>query len=157
MRRERLTVRSLAPSDTDAISTWRYPGRDSTYDVKHLVTAEHGYWAVARGEELVGYCCFGLAARVPGVDEEEGTLDVGYGLRPDLVGQGLGRAFVLAILGFAGTEFAPVRFRLLILHWNRRSQKVATALGFEEERLVTSDEGRFHLLTRPADGRPSGR
>jgi [ribosomal protein S18]-alanine N-acetyltransferase len=150
VRRERLTVRGLVSADAEAISTWRYPGRDSTYDVNHVVAPELGYWAVSRGDELVGYCCFGLAARVPGVDEEEGTLDVGYGLRPDLVGQGLGRAFVRAILAFADREIAPARFRLLILDWNRRSQKVAAALGFREEGSVTSDEGRFLVLTRSA-------
>ena len=36
--------------------------------------------------ELVGYGCFGAPARVPEVDEEAGALDVGYGMRPDLMG-----------------------------------------------------------------------
>ena len=93
-----MEVRPLSAADTKAIATWRYPGRYSTYDERELVTPQRGYWAVVHRDELVGRCCFGPEARVPGIDEEEGTLDVGYGMRPDLVGQGLGHAFVTAIL-----------------------------------------------------------
>lgn len=82
-----MEVRPLANADAEAIATWSYPGRESTYDVGAIVTAEQGIWAVEDSTELVGYCCFGLEARVPGVDAEEGTLDVGYGMRPDLVGK----------------------------------------------------------------------
>ncbi|MGH3035769.1 MAG: GNAT family N-acetyltransferase [Gaiellaceae bacterium] len=145
-----LAVRRLTPADAEAIAGWRYPGRESTYDELEPVTPERGYWAVTRGDELVGKCCFGAAARVPGVEHEEGTLDVGYGLRPDLVGQGLGPAFVQVILDFAAGEFAPRRFRVLVLDWNRRSLKVAAALGFREETIVGSDEGEFVVLVRPA-------
>ena len=73
-------VRRLTEADGRGIATWRYPDRYSTYDVGEVVTAADGYWAVVgEEEELVGYCCFGQEARVPGVDEEHGTLDIGYG------------------------------------------------------------------------------
>jgi hypothetical protein len=108
-----MEVRPLTDADAEATATWSYPGRESTYDVDAIVTAEQGIWAVEDSAELVGYCCFGVEARVPGVDPEQGTLDVGYGMRPDLVGGGSGRAFVGAILAFAAGEFSPQRFRLL--------------------------------------------
>jgi [ribosomal protein S18]-alanine N-acetyltransferase len=101
--------------------------------------------------DLVGYCCFGPPARVPGVDEEEGTLDVGYGIRPDLMGQGLGRSFVGAILDFAIQEFNPQKLRLLVLEWNERSQRTAKALGFSDEGMVQSEEGPFRVMVRPAE------
>ena len=145
-----LAVRRLTRADAEAIATWRYSGRESTYDELGPVTPERGYWAVTRGRELVGKCCFGAPARVPPVEEQEGSVDVGYGLRPDLVGKGLGPAFVGAILEFACAEFAPRRFRVLILDWNRRSQKVAAALGFQEDGVIRSYEGDFVVLTRPA-------
>ena len=144
-----MDIRALTEADAEAIRGWRYPGRYSTYDVGDSISAVRGYWAVAHEAELVGYCCFGPEARVPGVDEEAGTLDVGYGLRPDLVGRGLGRAFVEAILDFAVDQFSPRRLRLLILSWNERSRKVAEALGFEDEGVVPSDEGDFLVMTRP--------
>jgi ribosomal-protein-alanine N-acetyltransferase len=140
-------VRSLTKSDARDIATWGYPNRYSTYDVGEIVTAARGFWTVAQETELVGYCCFGHEARVPGVQEEEGTLDVGYGMRPDLVGQGLGPAFVAVILDFAVTEFSPARVRLLILEWNQRSRKVAEKIGFREEGIARSDEGDFLVMT----------
>ncbi|HEX3326201.1 MAG TPA: GNAT family protein [Actinomycetota bacterium] len=144
-----MEVRPLADADALAISAWQYPGRDSTYDVNEVFTSEQGVWAVDDGSKLVGYCCFGPEARVPGIDEEEGTVDVGYGMAPDLVGRGLGRSFVAAILDFAVAEFSPQRFRLLILSWNQRSLKVAEALGFEQEGVTPSVEGDFVIMVRP--------
>jgi len=141
-----MQVRALTSEDAVAIAGWRYPGRDATYDVREVVSPERGYWAVVDGDDLVGYACFGAEARVPGVEEEAGVLDVGYGLRPDLVGQGLGRRFVGSILDFGAARFEPAHLRLLILDWNERSRKVAEALGFEEQRLVQSREGIFRVL-----------
>lgn len=140
-----MEIQALTKANAEAIATWRYPGRYSTYDVGQTVTPSRGYWAVTHETELVGYCCFGPEARVPEIDEEEGTLDVGYGMRPDLVGQGLGDAFVAEILDFGVREFSPQRLRLLILSWNERSRMVAEALGFEEESMVSSAERDFPM------------
>jgi [ribosomal protein S18]-alanine N-acetyltransferase len=143
-------VRPLTETDADKIAAWRYPGRYATYDVGEVVTPERGFWAIEHEADLVGYCCFGHEARVPGVVEEEGILDVGYGLRPDLMGQGLGREFVRVILDFAIRQFSPRRLRLLILAWNDRSRKVAEALGFEKEGILRSTEGDFYVMIREA-------
>jgi RimJ/RimL family protein N-acetyltransferase len=145
-----MDVRPLTETDARAIAGWRYPGRYATYDVGEVVTPERGFWAVEHEAALVGYCCFGHEARVPGVDEEEAVLDAGYGLRPDLMGRGLGAEFVGAILDFGGRQFSPRRFRLLILDWNERSQKVARALGCQSEGVVHSTEGAFLVMTRDA-------
>jgi ribosomal-protein-alanine N-acetyltransferase len=147
-----MKIRSLNRADTRAIARWRYPGRYSIYDVGKIVSPER-VWAVARGAELIGYCSVGPSARVPEVGAEAGTLDIGYGMRPGLVGQGLGREFVGAILDFAIESFSPQRLRLLILSWNERSRKVAEALGFEHEATVASNEGDFLVLTQQAAGR----
>jgi ribosomal-protein-alanine N-acetyltransferase len=85
------------------------------------------------------------------VVEEPGILDVGYGLRPDLMGQGLGRGFISSILEFAGREFSPQRFRLLILEWNARSRAGARSAGFEEAGTVQSTEGRFVVMIRDGE------
>jgi ribosomal-protein-alanine N-acetyltransferase len=143
-----MKIRTLTETDAQAVAGWRYPGRYRTYDVSEVVTSEAGFWAVEHDGTLVGYCCFGHEARVPGAVEEVGTLDVGYGMRPDLVGQGLGREFVGAILDFAVRGFSAGRLRLLIHDWNDRSRKVAVALGFESEGVLCSTEGDFLVMTR---------
>jgi ribosomal-protein-alanine N-acetyltransferase len=144
-----MRIRPLTKNDAEAIATWRYPGRYSTYEVSEGVTSDRGFWAVVDEEEqLAGYCCFGPEARVPGIGEEDGTLDVGYAMLPSLVGQGLGRAFVGAILDFAIAEFRPQRLRLLVLDWNQRSRKVAEALDFKVEG-TGGPERAFLILVRP--------
>jgi ribosomal-protein-alanine N-acetyltransferase len=47
---------------------------------------------------VAGYACFGREARVPGLAERPKVLDVGVGMRPELTGEGRGRAFSRAVL-----------------------------------------------------------
>ena len=145
-----MEVRALTPEDAAAIASWRYPGRYATYDETEVPSAARGIWAVHDDEELVGSCCFGDAARIPGATEEPGVVDVGWGMRPDLMGQGLGRAFIGAILTFARMEFSPQRFRVLILEWNGRSRAAARSVGFAEDGTIESTEGTFVVMTREA-------
>jgi RimJ/RimL family protein N-acetyltransferase len=143
-----MEIRGLASADAEAIASWRYPGRYSTYDVDDPSVLASDHWVVTEAGELIGYCCFGAAARVPGAEQQPGTLDVGYGVAPDLMGQGLGRRFVDAVLDFAFERYHPARLRLFILDWNERSRKVAEWLGFEVESVLDSDEGRFLMMVR---------
>jgi RimJ/RimL family protein N-acetyltransferase len=151
-----MEVGPLTPADARAIATWRYPGRYATYDEVEVPSADRGYWAVHHDGKLVGSCCFGDPARVPGVVEEPGILDVGYGMRPDLMGQGLGRSFIGAILEFGDEEFSPRRFRLLILEWNGRSRAAARSAGFEEDGAIRSTDGAFVVMTRDAPAAAHG-
>ena len=139
-----MKVRELTDRDVRDISAWRYEGDYATYDVTGGVSPGLGYFAVERAGRLAGYCCFGAEARVPGVPAEAGTLDVGYGMRPELVGRGLGRAFVGAILAFGMRRFDPERLRMLILRWNVRSRRVAEGHGF----VVSGSFGEFDVLRR---------
>jgi ribosomal-protein-alanine N-acetyltransferase len=145
-------VRALTEDDARAIAAWRYPGRYATYDVGGMVNSERGFWAVEHEGALVGYCCFGQEARVPGVHEEPGVLDVGYGMRPDMMGHGSGKKFISSILEFGERKFSPRRYRLMVLDWNARSRAAARSAGFDEERSVRSTEGTFVVMTRDADG-----
>ncbi len=148
-----MQVRRLSEAERVAIGEWRYPGRLSTYELGGPVAPQRPLMAVEHGEELTGYCCFDEEARVRGVEAEAGSLDVGYGLRPDLVGRGLGREFVAAILDYAEAEFEPARLRLLIVHWNARSRRLAEVFGFSERTSLVNDEGRFLVMVRPATAR----
>jgi RimJ/RimL family protein N-acetyltransferase len=137
-------VRPLRPADEAAILAWRYDGPFATYDVDDPADLEHGHFAVEDGGELVGYCCFGGGARVAGVEEEDGVLDVGYGMRPDLMGQGRGAAFVSTIVAFGVERFKPQRLRMSILRWNVRSRRASERQGF----AVVGTVGEFDVLER---------
>jgi ribosomal-protein-alanine N-acetyltransferase len=66
-----------------------------------LLRPDYHYYAVhdATGV-LVGFCCYGEDAQVAGGDYAAPALDVGMGLRPDLVGQGRAHGFLQAILAW---------------------------------------------------------
>src|SRR5664279_4211426 len=81
------------------MAQWRYPGPWAVYDVTDPLDPAEGFWAVLDEDgEVAGFACFGREARVPGLEERPGVLDVGVGMRPELTGQGRGRAFAEAVL-----------------------------------------------------------
>jgi ribosomal-protein-alanine N-acetyltransferase len=143
-------VRALTASECDAIGTWRYPGRYATYAFDDgPPDPADGFFGVADGDRLVGYCCFGPEARVPGVEEVPGVVDVGYGMDPALVGQGRARPFVAAILDFAARQYTATTFRALVLDWNDRSRAACRNAGFAPAGEVVTDVGRFVVFERP--------
>jgi len=82
---------------------------------------------------------------------EEHVVEIGIGLRPDLVGRGLGERFLRAQLDYAREHFRPRLFRLYVTEWNARAIALYERLGFREvgERHVRSFE-RFgdHVFLR---------
>ena len=142
-----MLARALTLDEAQRPLGWRYPGPYATYDAEGPLRPELGFFAVEDdGGDLVGYACVGAEARVPGVEEEPGTVDVGYGMRPDLTGQGHGREFVGAILAYVVVGDPDARLRMSILRWNERSRRVAEAHGFR----IVGEAGEFDVLVREA-------
>jgi [ribosomal protein S18]-alanine N-acetyltransferase len=145
--------RDLTDEEAERPLGWHYAGQYSTYDAEGPLRRDLGFFAVEDEDgDLVGFGCVGAEARVPGVEEESGTVDVGYGLRPDLMGQGLGREFVGAVLEHVTAREPAARLRMSILEWNGRSRRVAEAHGFH----VVDRAGDFDVLVREPP-RTSGR
>ncbi|HWS34769.1 MAG TPA: GNAT family protein [Actinoplanes sp.] len=130
-----LTVRPLTVADARVIAGWRYDGPWKVYDPRPgdaPMSDNPDYLAVAgaEGGPLVGFCCSGVEARVRGLAAEEGTLDVGVGMDPSMVGQGHGLRFVTAIIEhYRGTTGAR-RLRAVVQSWNERSLRLTRAAGF---------------------------
>jgi RimJ/RimL family protein N-acetyltransferase len=147
------TFRELTRSDAEEISRWKYPQPyslyDGTGDANRLL--KYKYFAGLDEEGgLVGFCCFGEDARVPGLEEEEGVLDVGAGLRPDLTGIGLGGPFLREACRLGDELYRPSSVRVVVAAFNRRAQMVAHALGFEATGTHVANEREFVLMTRAA-------
>jgi RimJ/RimL family protein N-acetyltransferase len=144
-------ARELTVEEAEAPLGWHYSGRYATYDAEGPLRHDLGFFAVEdEGGRLVGFGCVGAEARVPGVEEEAGTVDVGYGMRPDLVGQGRGREFVGAVVSHVADGNPAARLRMSILRWNARSRRVAEAHGFR----VVGEAGEFDVLAREAPRSP---
>jgi RimJ/RimL family protein N-acetyltransferase len=131
---DHLRIRAMSPDDAREVATWRYAGPWSVYDGQpddgEPDTA--GYWAVVDGDDvLVGFYCTGVEARVPGLSEQPGTVDVGVGMRPDLVGVGNGRRFAEAVMAHCRDRTEAVLARAVVKEWNERSVRLAAGMGLE--------------------------
>jgi ribosomal-protein-alanine N-acetyltransferase len=102
--------RLLTPEEAHAVVAWGY---DAPFDFYNLSGDEavsmlrtrddhgFGYYPVQIGDEVVGFLCFGPEARVRGQAEEPGTCDIGAGVRPDRVSQGLASGLLPSAVAFA--------------------------------------------------------
>lgn len=138
------TFKPMDEADARAIQAWRYEGPYSVYNqddddggIPAMLDRRSPYYAVQDDKgELIGFFCFGSSAQVwdsgePHLYSENNTITVGLGMRPDLVGKGLGLAFVNAGLAFAKEQFKPDYFRLFVLTFNERAIKVYERAGFQ--------------------------
>lgn len=128
---EHLEIRPLTAADADVIAEWRYDGAWRIYDPGVLST-DDGYLAVAGrdGGPLVGYCCGGAEARVPGLAEDPAHLDVGVGMDPRWVGRGHGSTFGATVLTFLRKQADGRGLRAVVQTWNHRSLRLTARLGF---------------------------
>jgi RimJ/RimL family protein N-acetyltransferase len=123
------------------VLNWRYPGLPTLYnpapeeledDIEVLLTPAYNYYAVhSAAGLLVGFCCYGSDAQVPGGDYGlRNAVDVGLGLNPALVGRGLSHGFLAAILHWGRCCFMPDYFRATVAAVNVRSQGMFARAGF---------------------------
>ena len=131
-----------------AVVSWRYEAPYDFYDMANdpegleelLGPPERreGYYAVHSDGELVGFFSFGSGGQLPSFDyADDGYLDIGLGLRPDLTGRGLGLEFLLAGLEFGRRHFAPAGFRLAVATFNERAIRVYERAGFRRVTVFT--------------------
>jgi [ribosomal protein S18]-alanine N-acetyltransferase len=152
---------AFTPIDSEtvkAIAEWRYDPPYSLYDtdatqIDSFLRPDYRYFGIVNEDaELIGYCNFGADARVAGYEYPDDALDVGVGMRPDLVGRGLGLQFSRSVLNFARRTYAPEALRATIAMFNRRTRRLCLALGFREvarfERASEDDEGMEFVVMR---------
>jgi RimJ/RimL family protein N-acetyltransferase len=138
------------------ICTWRYSPPYDCYDMTdadpdELSQPDAGFHALLVGGRLIGFRSFGPDGQVPGGTYDDQALDTGGGLRPELVGQGLGRHAIAAGLAFGRARFAPRAFRVTVATFNTRALRTVEALGFRRvDRFDATRDGRsFEVLLRP--------
>lgn len=155
--------RQMNDEEARAIASWRYEAPYDFYDMakdpeglEELLgppERRRGYYAVRSDDELVGFFCFGPGGQLPSFDyPDDGSLDVGLGLRPDLTGRGLGLEFLLAGLQFGRRHFALAGFRLAVATFNERAIQVYERAGFRRVEVFTHHTNGgaypFLLMTR---------
>ncbi len=160
--KERFTFVPMDAERAKEIAGWSYPPPYDIYDgeaseAARMTRADTGYSAVLLDERLVGFCCLGNEARVPGMRARDGVLDVGAGLRPDLVGRGLGARFLTAVMDYAWTEDPKALLRVCIAEFNLRAQRAVLFIGFTPAGEQRTNRRTFRLFElRRSDSRWSG-
>jgi ribosomal-protein-alanine N-acetyltransferase len=125
--------RPLEQTDAAAIAAWRYDDPYSFYnldqdpeDLAEFMDPANWperYFAVCdEANGLVGF--FGFER------ENSGWVTIGLGMRPDLTGRGLGKAFLEAGLAFARERWQPEVFALGVAAFNERAIRLYERVGF---------------------------
>jgi [ribosomal protein S18]-alanine N-acetyltransferase len=162
---DRLEFQPLDEPTAQNIISWEHPPPYDLYNLIEenlpiLLNPDNRYYAVRTGSgELIGYCCLGDDARVPGGSYrvfEPGVLDIGVGLRPDWTGKRFGETFIQSILQFSDQEFQPAVFRVSIADFNLRSRRAFEKVGFQSrakfQHKVTGHDFWILELNNPARG-----
>jgi len=145
----------LSAQDAQRVAGWQYPAPYAFYDwtadpddlAELLDPARRARWYHAAHDErgdLVGF----LSLR-----ENQGTVLLGLGLRPDLTGQGHGLPFLLRALDFARGQFMVVTFRLMVATFNQRAIRVYERAGFRPGRIFLhqTNGGEYEFLEMSRD------
>ncbi len=150
-------ITAMTPSFAEEISHWSYEGEYAIYSfdaspetLDELLCGEY-VACLDETERLVGYFCFGKSARIPTVEAEpyeEGWLDIGLGLHPELCGQGRGQDFLQAGMAYAAEHFSCPSLRLTVAAFNQRAIRLYHNCGFRFLRTVTHKHSKapFHLM-----------
>ncbi|SEN48904.1 ribosomal-protein-alanine N-acetyltransferase [Paenisporosarcina quisquiliarum] len=113
---------------------WHYDAEYSFYDmvadkedlVEFLDPQKRGEsnFIVTKDNDIIGFFSFTKVAI--------NTIDIGLGLRPNLVGKGNGMRFLKAGIDFAESKYKPQKITLSVATFNHRAIKVYRRIGFEE-------------------------
>jgi RimJ/RimL family protein N-acetyltransferase len=161
-----LAIGPMTAEAARVVLAWRYEGLYAFYNtdpqdlhdgLQEMLDGSY-YAATDEPGTLVGYFCFGAPAQVPGGHScglyADDALDIGLGLRPDVTGRGLGRAFLSAGLDFARRRFAPATLRLSVAAFNQRAIRLYETVGFQAVATFVSPtrngDASFLLMTLPA-------
>jgi ribosomal-protein-alanine N-acetyltransferase len=120
-------VRIEPTNDADhaSIAAWRYEPPLDFYngDEDEILNPERWFFAHDDDGELIGFYYY---------EPNGDVLDYGLGLRPDLVGGGLGLEFFRNGLEFGRARYRPKQIRLYVAAFNGRAIKVYERAGFVE-------------------------
>ncbi|MCB1001761.1 MAG: GNAT family N-acetyltransferase [Ilumatobacteraceae bacterium] len=154
-----VAIRPFKESEARAVAEWTYEPPFDIYngdpsrfeDYLAIDDRGYGFYALAnRAEEIIGSCCFGDEARVTGQVPIEGVVDLGGGVRPDLVSHGIATDVFPAIVTFAISTFRPMQLRTAIASFNERSTRLCLSAGFSVTRVFDGPGRQFQELLRTA-------
>ena len=108
-----MKFQKLSTLDAQTIAEWRYADEYSVYDifdvaiessVKYMIDPDSRFFGAYEDGKLVGFCSIGTDGQVRGGIYDESAVDIGAGMRPDLVGRHRGSLFLRSVVDFVESE-----------------------------------------------------
>ncbi len=140
----------MIEQDAHAIAKWHYQEPYTFYDAEqdpddlaellNPQSWQETYHSVLdEQKERIGFFTF---------NKDEGIIEIGLGLRPDLTGKGIGLEFVQAGLSFAKNTYSCTAFRLKVATFNQRAIRVYENAGFHPVCVFkhTTNGGEYEFL-----------
>jgi len=151
-------ITPLTRVDALEILNWRYPFpydfydppfvEDTTAFAEQLLRNElhfHGIWDDANS--FVGFCSYGWDGQVMGGDYSEPGLDIGLGMKPELIDKGRGNQFLESILNFAFKNFKSILIRITVANFNHRALFLYEKFGFTlKQQFIDPDNGMSYSI-----------
>lgn len=147
-------LRPLTPDHARAIAGWEYQGDLAIYNREGDETgigSEHGFVAVVdETDDLVGFLSFGPDGQVPGGDYRGHAVNIGWGLRPDLVHRGRSGELLDLMCDEVAARFPGQRIRATVAEWNRPALSVVERAGMRRVTSFHREDGvEFLILEGP--------
>ncbi|MBS4199345.1 GNAT family N-acetyltransferase [Bacillus sp. FJAT-49732] len=152
-----MNIKNLTKEQAKQIIKWRYEPPFDFYnmddDEETLQELLH-YFGVLDGQVLLGFYCLGSFAQVPigrekGLyPESEGLTDLGFGMKPELTGQGLGYTFISFIIEEIQQKYNLNKIRLTVAEFNKRAIALYEKLGFVMQTSFIANDTTFLVMIK---------
>jgi enoyl-CoA hydratase/carnithine racemase/RimJ/RimL family protein N-acetyltransferase len=140
-------VRQLTIEDGLDLASWSRPGAWHIEDALEAPEPDEGYWAVVDcNDTLLGFCCVGGAARVPGAPRDDYVVDVAIGIRPQLAGRGWSGELGRAAVRYAASVALDRRLRTTVPEWNQVGRHAAAQAGFTWVATQVWNQQQYEIL-----------
>ncbi|WP_047979794.1 GNAT family N-acetyltransferase [Ornithinibacillus contaminans] len=144
------------------ILSWKY---DEPYDFYNNVLSGEAILELTRdayrviidaNHDVIGFYCTGNTAQVPAGNRigayQDDCIDIGFGMRPDLTGKGLGKNFLQLVLQNIELEYDG-SIRLTVADFNKRAIQLYKRFNFRKKDEFYREDVKFITMLRTSEGR----
>ena len=130
---------------------WKYDNIYSFYDmtadvedyeefIDEDLRNQNDHYEVLENNKLFGFFC---------VIQENASIEIGLGMRPDICGRGKGKQFVKQIIDFIERNYEFDKLIMNVASFNQRAIKAYRSCGFKDSEITkrSSNGGVYEFLT----------
>lgn len=123
-------IQKMSQTNAEEIAKWHY---EAPYDFYDMINDEEDLHELLyeRGnhyfEVLENHVCIGFYSII----EDDGQIEIGLGLRPDLTGKGYGKEFLEMLLEYISLNYEKKKIVLSVAAFNSRAIRLYEKCGFK--------------------------